>query len=133
MPPKKPTDADQASSGQQQQTARAEEENEHATLLRDQLFEAVEDSVEAACKMAEERSARLLADAKNEAAKVAKEAADRVMKEATEAVGKLIADEFDRVRKEREALEQEKAVMEKAYSFQKNKIILNVGGQRFET
>ena len=163
MPPKKPTDADQASSGQQQQTARAEEENEHATLLRDnKLSEAVEASVEAACKTAEERSARLLADATETAAKVtndakeavdrvmnramkeateatakvtndAKEAADRVMKEATEAAAKLIADEFEESRKEREALVQEKAWMEKAHTFQKNKIILNVGGQRFET
>ena len=38
-----------------------------------------------------------------------------------------------KVQEERAALEAEKAAMEKAHTFQNNKICLNVGGHRFET
>ena len=135
MAPPKRTRADHASGQRQQHTAGGDEEDENAALLREKLTEAVEASVEATRKTAEEKRARLLADAKNEAA--------RVMQEATEAAAKM-TDEANATRAEvekrsrevvekSEALEQEKASMEKAHTFQKNKIILNVGGKRFET
>ena len=136
MPPRKRARADQAS-GQQ---AGEEEEDDEVSLLRDRLAKVMETSVEAVRKRAEEEGDRLLADATEAAIRVmtdateaAKKAAKRVMTEATEAAAKLIADEFNTAQEERKALEEEKVSMEKAHDFQKNKIILNVGGQRFET
>jgi hypothetical protein len=69
----------------------------------------------------EEKRARLFAQAQTAAAKVKSDAAIEV-------------DEMRRkVQEERAALEEDKAAMEKTHSFQKNKILLNVGGHRFET
>ena len=136
MGPKKRARADQAS-GQQ---AGEEEEEDQAILIRDRLAKVVETSVEAVRKRAEEEGDRLLADATEaairvttDAIEVAKMTANRVMTEATEAAAKLIADELNKTQEERIALEQERVSMEKTHEFQKNKIILNVGGQRFET
>lgn len=130
MPPKKRTRAKHASSGQQ-----AVDDDEQATLIRDKLSEALEASVEAACKKAEKKSVRMLAEAKQEAARVTQEATEAAAKVTDEInATKAKAEKQSReAKEERETLEQEKASMEKAYTFQKNKIILNVGGQRFET
>lgn len=85
--------------------------------MRDALQEAVNASVEAARKRGEEERARLLAEAREAAAKMMEEA-ERKSRE---------------VEEDRAKLEEEKNAMLKAHTFQKTKLLLNVGGHRFET
>ena len=99
----------------------AEHEDE---VLRDTLQAAVNASVEAARRRGEEERARLLVEATA--------AADKVTAEA--AASRAGVEEMRRVvEQDRAALEAEKASMEEAYRFQAAKIILSVGGHRFET
>ena len=120
MPPKR---ARHDNSGQQHG-----EEGARKQALCASLNDAVNASVEAAFQdlkqerqnAAEERE-RLLAQAQTAAAKVKSDAATEVV----EMKRKLQED--------RAALEQEKAAMEKTHTFQKKKILLNVGGHHFET
>ena len=45
----------------------------------------------------------------------------------------MSADERHALKRDRAALEEEKAAMEKSYTFQTNKILLDVGGHKFTT
>lgn len=85
--------------------------------MRDALQMAVNASVEAARKRGEEERDRLLAEAKETAAKAMEE----------------VEQKSRVVEEERAKLEEEKKAMSKAHGFQKTKVLLNVGGHRFET
>jgi hypothetical protein len=120
MPPKR---ARRDGLGQQHSAADAGKE-----ALRTSLNDAVNASVEKAFEAIEledqkhkEERERLLAQAQTAAAKVKRDAATEV-------------EEMKRkLQEDRAALEQEKAAMERTHTFQKKKILLNVGGHRFET
>jgi hypothetical protein len=120
MPPKR---ARRDGSGQQHSAADAGKE-----ALRANLNDAVNASVEKAFEAIEledqkhrEERARLFAQAQMAAAKVKIDAATEV-------------EEMKRkLQEDRAVLEQEKAAMERTHTFQKKKILLNVGGHRFET
>jgi hypothetical protein len=120
MPPKRPRRDD---TGQQHGAAGGKKE---ALLIH--LHNAVNEGVKEAFqevekedKRREEERALLLAKAQEAAGKVKADAAIEV-------------DEMRRkLLEERAALEAEKAAMEKAHTFQKKKVLLNVGGHRFET
>jgi hypothetical protein len=112
-------------------------EHDEDEALRDTLLEAVNASVEVAQRRGEAQSLpqlrftpvmsyvqRLLAEATAAAAKVTAEAAAYMAE----------AEEIRRVvEQDRLALEAEKASMEEVHTFQTTKIILSVGGHRFET
>ena len=92
--------------------------------MRDMIHEAVNASVAAARRKGEEERARLLTAAREEAARVVARAEAKMAE----------ADEMARnVSSEKASLESEKASMANAHGFQKSKILLNVGGHRFET
>jgi hypothetical protein len=94
----------------------------------EEVFEAIEQEDQ----RNKEESARLLAQAQTAAAKVKRDTVIEVEEMKTDAAKEV--DEMRRkVQEERAALEEDKAAMEKTHSFQKNKILLNVGGHRFET
>ena len=120
MPPKR---ARRDGLGQQHSAADAGKE-----ALRTSSNDAVNASVEKAFEAIEledqkhkEERERLLAQAQTAAAKVKSDAATEV-------------EEMKRkLQEDRAALEQEKAAMEKTHTFQKKKILLNVGGHHFET
>ena len=76
--------------------------------------------------------AQLLAEAHEAAAKVTADAKSQA-EERTRDAEKQIEDGMRDVEKSRAALEEEKATMEKAHTFQTSKMLLNVGGHRFET
>jgi phenylalanyl-tRNA synthetase alpha subunit len=88
---------------------------------------------------AEEESARLLNEAREKAAKV-KEDAERYitkmrrkLQEDRAALEEENAEIKRRLQEDRTVLEEEVTSMEKAHTFQSSKILLNVGGHRFET
>jgi pyruvate-formate lyase len=129
MPPKRPR---RDESDQQHGAAGGKEET-----LRDRLFDAVNAGVEEAVQEVEEERKQL---AEEERTKQLAEERARSITEAREAVVKLKADaaiEVEEMRRkvqeERAALEEEKAAIEKAHIFQRKKVLLNVGGHRFET
>jgi hypothetical protein len=104
----------------------AEEEKQ---TLRDPLYDAVSESVEKAFQEVVERERAALAEAKARSISEMLEAATKLKIDAAEEVGEMRR----KLQDERAALEEEKAAMEKAHIFQKKKILLNVGGHRFET
>ena len=86
--------------------------------------ESVEEAKRECARLREEAEAaaqKLVDDAKAEAARLKDEASKEAEIITTAA------------RKERADLEHEKAAMENAHTFQKNKILLDVGGHRFAT
>jgi hypothetical protein len=102
----------------------SEQTNSEDETLRETHHEAVNASVDAARKRAEEERTKLLAEAEEQAAAMKAEAG--ATKAAAEEMKRVVEDD-------RAALEAEKAAMEKAHDFQTSKIVLNVGGHRFET
>jgi hypothetical protein len=129
MPPKKRSRDDAA--GQ-----RAAEEDAKEKAVCDSINNAVKSSVNASVgaafkelneerERAEAERAQLLAEATEAAAKVTEEAKRAAEAEAEEITRKARAGYA--------ALEAEKAAMEKAHTFQTNKICLDVGGHKFTT
>ena len=92
--------------------------------LRDTINAGV-DVVLQAVGSRQEEAESALAKA-NEVLKVAQE-------EATKIKGDAEAAAEDVQRKAREALDEENAAMERVHTFQRNKVIINVGGYRNET
>jgi uncharacterized protein YbjQ (UPF0145 family) len=120
MPPKRPR---RDGSDQQHGAAGGKKET-----LRDRLFDAVNAGVEEACHEVEEER-KQLAEEKARSIADAREAAVKLKADAT-----IEVDEMRRkLQEERAALEEEKAAMEKAHTFQKKKVLLNVGGHRCGT
>jgi small-conductance mechanosensitive channel len=114
--------------------------------LRDILHNAMNAGVEEAFQemeqertKAEEERARLLAEAQEAAAKVKEDAERHIKKMRRKLQQDRAALEEEnveikrRLQEDRAALEQEVTSMEKAHTFQTSKILLNVGGHRFET
>jgi hypothetical protein len=111
-----------------QHNAEGEDEDE---ALRDSLQAPVSLSVEVARNWSEEDTAQLLAKATAAAGRVTAEAeAIRMEAKATRAAAEemKVAVEQDRL-----GLQAEKASMEGSHTFQTTKIVLSVGGHRFET
>jgi hypothetical protein len=128
MPAKRPR---RDGSGQQHGAAGGKKET-----LRDRLFDAVNAGVEEAFQEVEEERKQLAEEERKQLV----EENTRSIAKTRDAVVKLKADaaiEADEMRRkvqeERAALEEEKAAMEKAHNFQNKKVLLNVGGHRFET
>ena len=101
---------------------------ERREALCGSLYESVKESLDEGFReleqenqRAEQERARLLAEARKAAAKVMKDA---------EKQAKEMRRDLD---VGRAALERERAAMEEAHTFQTNKVLLNVGGHRFET
>ena len=130
MPPTKRTRARDNNTASGQPGGAEEDE-----VLRDNLLETVNASVQAARVKAEEERARLLTEAKEAAAKVTEDAKGEVEEMKRRVLEQRAALEAERaaLEAERAALEAEKASMESAHTFQQSNIKLNIGGHRFET
>ena len=107
-----------------QQHGPAEENREK---LCGSLYDAVKGCVEEGFKELEEERQK----AKRESARLLAEAHE-AMADAKRDAEKVVAMQRD-VEKHRAALEEEKAAMEKAHTFQTSKILLDVGGYKFTT
>jgi hypothetical protein len=108
----------------QQHSAAGDRKQALCGSLNDAVNASVEETfqeLEQERHKAEEERARLLAEAQEAAAKV-KEVAEKEIEEIKR-----------KLQEDRAALEEEKAAMEKVHTFQTSKILLNVGGHRFET
>ena len=107
--------------------------------LRDTVIASVTASVEAACQVLSAKrktDEESLVEQKRECA----EEVEKVRADAADAAAKVKADAeaeaegiLRAARAEREALDAEKAAMEKTYAFQTRQIKLDVGGQKFIT
>jgi len=108
----------------QQHSAAGDRKQALCGSLNDAVNASVEETfqeLEQERHKAEEERARLLAEAQEAAAKV-KEVAEKEIEEIKR-----------KLQEDRAALEEEKTAMEKVHTFQTSKILLNVGGHRFET